>query len=459
MEEDNKMAVTTTKGRVNPAAFYGHQKPAWANFLEAGLGAGSAALDQYNIHREKTEKWRKLGFSEETAYALSKAPQAMQDSVLMNYLEDPEGTKDLYENVGQSIRQQGKGAPGAPPVNAPTSGLNALTPQASEIYNQPLPPAIGQAPSTPVTEQAPLEAPKALELLQQRHQPQLGGAPSAPEKPMPQSPMTQALANLPAQQPAAAPGTTEALQGLQQAVAGTPQAIQAPQTATPVGRPKAEPTRAEKFAGIRQRAGFGKQPLTAYQEKQVEAKEEATTAKERARIDKETKPTYDAVTKEANAAKKGNVRLNHMEKLIESGKLNAPSTVVIRNIFKGIPFTHEALDITSLLSPETQQFEKLSYEFLNDLKDVFGSRISNLEVTNFLKRVPTLIQSDKGKISVINSLRSVNNAAIVRKKIADKIIDENNGERPRDLEQRIDAEANKELGSLAKEFTGGLKGL
>lgn len=167
--------------------------------------------------------------------------------------------------------------------------------------------------------------------------------------------------------------------------------------------------------------------------------------------DKETLPIYNEITKEAKAAANNDKRLNKQEELIKTGKLNNPLFAsAIKTISNGI--FGFGIDLSHLLNPESQQFEKLSNDFLKEAKAIFGSRLTDADLNAFLKTVPTLSQSNEGKARVIQSLREFNDATKTRKRVMDGIIKENNGHRPRNLDSLIEERSSAELDGLAEKF-------
>ena len=104
------------------------------------------------------------------------------------------------------------------------------------------------------------------------------------------------------------------------------------------------------------------------------------------------------------------------------------------------------------MTADAQEFDKLSSDFLKNVKDIFGARITDNEIRQFLKTVPTLSQDQEGRRRIINNLRIFNEGSKLRKDIMDKLIAQNNGKRPADLESRVEAEAEQQLNSLADKF-------
>lgn len=175
---------------------------------------------------------------------------------------------------------------------------------------------------------------------------------------------------------------------------------------------------------------------------------------DQARVDKETLPTYHDINKSAKAAKDSNIRLGRMEELINRGNLSDTAYYNGIKALSKVPvfggFAESILE--TFQSPDTQEFEKLSTDFIKDAKQFFGNRITEQEVTMFLKTVPNLSQTNAGKRRVIRNMRIFNEASEVRKNAMDRVIKANGGKRPANLESLIEEEASRNLDALAAEF-------
>lgn len=190
------------------------------------------------------------------------------------------------------------------------------------------------------------------------------------------------------------------------------------------------------------------------QEKHFDTKQKFAEQKE---ADKETLPYYKEITKEAVSAKNNDKRLNRMEQLINGGKIAGPITSsLIDTAAKGI--FGIGVDLSGLQNADTQEFNKISKDFLKEAKSIFGSRLTDTDVKAFLQTVPTLLNSDEGKKRVIYNLKSFNEAAKLRKEVADKIIEENGGRRPRNLDSLVEKIAGPQLDIIAEQFTKGAPG-
>ena len=193
-----------------------------------------------------------------------------------------------------------------------------------------------------------------------------------------------------------------------------------------------------------------KKKLEAEQEKltKQQTKEERT---EQHLINKETQPFYDEISNEANASRNNLKRLDRMEKLSKEGNLGIPVlNALLRSASKGI--FGLGIDLSSLMTADAQEYEKLSTDFIRDAKKIFGSRITDADLNAFLRTVPTLAQSREGQVRIIHNMRQANKGAELKNKIMNDIIRENNGKRPANLQFLVEERAEPALNELAEEF-------
>lgn len=196
---------------------------------------------------------------------------------------------------------------------------------------------------------------------------------------------------------------------------------------------------------------------------------------EQTKIDKETLPAFRQITDGYKASKSANIRLDKMEHLINNGSLPIST---FHNLFKSlsegeflkeVPVLGGAFGAVGKLigglgsaiqrnitSRDTEQFEKLSNDFIKDAKQIFGSRITDADLRAFMKTVPTLEQTDQGKLKIINNMRAMNKVAELRYNAMKEIIKENGGKRPENLEFEIEDRIGPEMDEVASEFTAGL---
>jgi hypothetical protein len=394
-----------------------NENPNFGSLLGTGLSSGLNVLAQNKLNQFAGRQQRQmtaqglaaLGIPEQEAMQISSLPEKLQELVVKNYLSAAEG-----------------------------QGLNQ---------------ALAALSGEPQQQQQP-----GIQQFYQQAAPQ-------------QNPQLSALQNL----ISSGKGITPEAFGQQLSAQGA----QAPQQAAPIESPKMA-ERAKSFAETLRTARISpehKLKLAAMQQSNQLHKEKLS-AKEREIVDKETKPIYDEISKGAKSAQNNNKRLDRMEVLINEGKLNGPALVGLLDNLGGIGSAIGGVIglITggkfgggigaaagagvggignTFLSPQSQEFNKLSNDFLKDAKDTFGSRLTNYDVQTFLATVPTLSQSDEGKRRVITNLRSFNEAALLRNKAMNQIIKDNGGKRPANLDTLIEERIAPQLDALAEKFKKG----
>ncbi len=239
------------------------------------------------------------------------------------------------------------------------------------------------------------------------------------------------------------------------------------------------------------------QPI-AKEEQKLSKEERVLQHKEQQAADKETSAFYKQTLEQERAAKKMDVDTNRMLKLIEKGDLpNAAFYKILKNIeehvspgigaaagsaigtaigLAGGPLSIATgaggaaigagvgaivQPIATLLRfaekkyyPDTEEFEKLSANFISGAKAIFGSRITDRDLQAFLDTVPTLAHTEKGKRAIIRNIQLTNKATEIKAKNMREIIKENNGHRPFDLQNLVEERSADELDKLATQFVG-----
>lgn len=141
--------------------------------------------------------------------------------------------------------------------------------------------------------------------------------------------------------------------------------------------------------------------------------------------------------------------LSRLEELSQEGKLDTPGYAEF--------LERSGFDIPALMNPESEEFKKIQQNFLKGAKEYFGGRISNYEVEQFLKTIPSLSQSPEGRQRVIANLKNVARADMEYKNAMKEVVNENGGIPPYDLEEKIDDKIDKRLDRLSEEFKKDLK--
>jgi len=180
------------------------------------------------------------------------------------------------------------------------------------------------------------------------------------------------------------------------------------------------------------------------QEKPVfEPKEAALEAERVSELASEIENDY-------KAAKSEEMRLGRMESLDEKGKLSTPVMVKALKSF-GIP-------LGVLGNPDSEEYAKLEADFLRDVRQVFpGGRITNYEIQAYLKTVPGLMNSSKGRKSIIRNRKLMNDAKRLRYDAYRDVIKENKGVKPRNMGLLIDDKISQGMAEIEDNFRVGMQ--
>ena len=168
---------------------------------------------------------------------------------------------------------------------------------------------------------------------------------------------------------------------------------------------------------------------------------------------KESKAFVERVRSEHEAARDNRKRLERMEELIDHGSLGSPLRNQAINWFKNPLGPHgPTFDVTSWMTADAQEMDKLSTDFAKGAKDFFPGRVTDADLKTFMRTVPSLMQSKAGMQRLINSMKSVTDAQDIRYNATRQIIRENGGKRPGDLEDRVEDRIGDRLDKLAQNF-------
>jgi hypothetical protein len=199
-------------------------------------------------------------------------------------------------------------------------------------------------------------------------------------------------------------------------------------------------------------AQSGVNPLTtpglnagqALQLAQLGLKQKGAAEKSKAGAFKETKEERKEINTKARAARQNIHDLERMQDLEKEGKLDTPGYAEF--------LKRSGFDIPALMNPGSEEFNKIAANFLRDAKTYFGARISNYELEQFLKTIPSLSQSPEGRKRVISNLKYMNRVALEYNNALKDVIKENKGTPPYDLLEKVDDKIDNRLDAIAKKF-------
>lgn len=222
--------------------------------------------------------------------------------------------------------------------------------------------------------------------------------------------------------------------------------------------------------------------ITPYEQEKLRQGEEKIN-------NKETKEYGDRVLKQENAAKDNDIRLLKISNAVKKGNLPNPKlwaflTKIEDESVPGLAAAGAAIGggvgslagplavpaalaggvIGALVSPfagliknfirsgdaDIEEVEKLSADFVKNIKDTFGARVTDLDLRSYMQTIPNLMQTDAGKERVIENLRLFNGLAKKEAEAFRDIVKKNNGKRPFDIEQQVQERLNPYYDEIIK---------
>lgn len=175
-----------------------------------------------------------------------------------------------------------------------------------------------------------------------------------------------------------------------------------------------------------------------------EFREKESSAIRKENAFKQTAKLREEVQNLEKGAIDSDMRLGKLYNLAKKGNLVHPLTY---SALKKV-----GLDLPAFMNADTQQFDELVTNFLRDAKNIFGSRVTNYEMSTFIKSIPSLQNTDAGKMKIIKNLKIYNAATKLRAQEMRKIIKENKNIPPLDLREQLEERIGGKLDKLSKLF-------
>ena len=225
-----------------------------------------------------------------------------------------------------------------------------------------------------------------------------------------------------------------------------------PEAVTPKSKPFSidEAIERYKLGEIAHGKGGGKLEYDAYlKNAELEENKRIQNSKENVEAHKLTADYREKILNGYEASKKTLSQLGRLEKLNKEGKLTSATVAKVADSF-GIP-------LSILANPESEEFEKVSQDLLGGITQTFGNRILKVEVENFLKTIPTLMNSTEGRERVIRDLKILQEANQINYDAYKEVKKENGGKVPLDLHERVLEKTEGKLDELSNKFKEGFQ--
>lgn len=205
---------------------------------------------------------------------------------------------------------------------------------------------------------------------------------------------------------------------------------------------KASPLRKYQMmtdAGVSKENAEAESKIAAEQEKPTQFESEAD------KLAAQSSSKYrDKLAAEYEGAQASTNRLKKMTDQAKSGKLSTPLMVKTLD-YLGIP-------LGVLHNPDTEQYKKLESDFVKDVTNLFPGTIKNFEIESFMKTIPSLMNSDEGKVLVADSLMLMDEAKIIKYDAMKEILKENNGVVPRNLDMAVNDRTRDQMQDIKEKF-------
>ena len=93
------------------------------------------------------------------------------------------------------------------------------------------------------------------------------------------------------------------------------------------------------------------------------------------------------------------------------------------------------LFIPALASDDAQRFVKTVNDFTINAKDSYGARVTNFDLQSFMRRLPTLANSESGRRQIIQQMKIINDINLAHENSLHEVIDEYGGIRNIDMDK------------------------
>lgn len=138
-------------------------------------------------------------------------------------------------------------------------------------------------------------------------------------------------------------------------------------------------------------------------------------------------------------------RLLQMQK-IPAEDLIKPTAAAFLDLLK--------IPLGALEDPSSELYQKLSQDLLKGLPETYGNRILKVEVDNFLKTIPTLLNSPDGRRMIASNMLKLGEMKKVyyneMRKQQQEYLDQ--GKFPRDFQQRVFDQVQPQINRINQEF-------
>ncbi len=202
-----------------------------------------------------------------------------------------------------------------------------------------------------------------------------------------------------------------------------------------------------------QRGGNVEETLKPHM-KEADEQDKGLTPKEKAKRQGERYSQNLPLYQEANARYQS---LGQQREHLEILKELSPGLTGIGNRLNINPSTGDLL-VPAAASPEIQRYVKTINDFTTTAKDSYGARVTNFDLQQFMRRLPTLANSEEGRDQILEQMGIITEINELREKSLIDTIDTHGGIRNIDYDsaERI---ADKSIKGQVDNLRSKLKGI
>lgn len=178
--------------------------------------------------------------------------------------------------------------------------------------------------------------------------------------------------------------------------------------------------------------------LAAQKEQQAAQKQELEQERfkesKQARIDKRYQKHLEKTDEQRSALREEEMALDAIEDAMNSGKLPNEKVAQLAEL---LPLENPAAFMNN---PYAEQMQAALKGYLRNSRQYFGARPVMWEIQQLLKGLPTIYNTPEGRRGIFNTIKSINTINKKAIEIQDKLIEENNGEVPKNLIAKVEKE-------------------
>lgn len=178
-----------------------------------------------------------------------------------------------------------------------------------------------------------------------------------------------------------------------------------------------------------------------YEEQKINAKMQESSYKAQEAFINDVTDRYKAFETDTKP------KVMQMQKLATDEELIGPTGAVFMDLL-GIP-------LGALENPSSELYNKVSLDLLKGLPETYGNRILKVEVDNFLKTIPSLLNSPDGRRMIASNILKLGEMKeVYYKEMRKQQMDFLDGNKPlpRDFQQRVFDQVKPQIDKINNEF-------